>query len=367
MNISSVINETVSAIHLGEERKMDAARKLLPLKGKDFSLSVDGKAEKKLSYKVPQWVPQGMVAGVDSGFVAKRLATVDLVLIRAVGVVFDYSGGIVSSAKYFPNYFSFPEPHLASGSLEEDESEQSKSLMRLYEEVGTAKKVIELHSPKYLFIDGSIVPQYQDKPRKDSSLSKNYSRIISEFESLYSLAQQKGCTLIATVEDSRGSRFRQMLQDEVLFSGGVLEKQKLDGMFDSGLLDHFLETGERSCAFTYTKDISKHPVLQDFSEGWARSIYGLYAKPSDFDRPLRVEFICTGCSNGNLKAKADEAASVALALSSLHREYAFPSVLIEADMRARLKGEEIEIVYSRIMDKLGAAIKMKMRRENRPF
>jgi len=331
------------------------------LKNKEFSTSE--LPEKALVFPVEKWVPEGLIVGVDSGFVAKRLASVDLVLIRAMGVLFDYKNGKVSDSKYFPGYFQFPEPHLSNNALEEDEAEQSKSLMRLKEEVKVSKEMIRLHKPKYLFIDGSIVPQYQDKPRKDSKLTDNYIGIIQEFESFYELAERNNCTLISTVEDSRGSRFRQIIQDEILEKEKLIEKEKLDGLFDSGFLDYFLNAGERSSCFTYTKNIKQHPVLSDFSEKWSNHIFGLYIKPSNYDRPLRVEFI----SKGNIKEKADEVAKVAFALSSLHREYAYPSILIEADMHAKLKQDEVEIVYNKIMDKLGNSIKLKMRRDNRPF
>ncbi len=380
MNITGVIEQTVNAIHASEQRKKAVAGVLLPLKKKSFE-GVEGIPEGKLSFAVPRWIPDCTIAGVDSGFVSKRLANVDLILIRAVGVLFRYEKGVLASSEYWPSYFSFPEPHLSHGALEQDEAEQSRSLMRLREEVNAAKRLIEAHSPKYLFIDGSIVPQYQDKPRMESALTGHYSDIITEFESLYALAEEHGCTLISTVEDSRGSRFRQILQEEVLggkhqgrddgqdagFWGEAgffgVDAEMLKGFLDSSLLEYFLEVGERSCAFTYTKDIEKHPVLQDFNSKWAKGIYGLYIKPALLDRPLRCEFIC----HGGLREKADEVASVALALSSFHREYAFPSVLVEADLRARLKPEEIDIVYNKITDRLGVSVKLKMRRENRPF
>ncbi|MCR4335948.1 MAG: DNA double-strand break repair nuclease NurA [archaeon] len=361
MNMSKVIDSAVESIHSGEQRKKLVTEKLRPLKYKEFS-SFE-LPEKILVLPVQKWIPDCVIGGVDSGFVSKRLASVDLVLIRAMGVCFDYKNGIVDKANYYPGYFQFPEPHLSSNALEDDEAEQSKSLMRLKEEVKASKKLIENNSPKYLFIDGSIVPQYQDKPRKDSKLSDNYIDIIHEFESFYELAENNECTLISTVEDSRGSRFRQIIQEEILAKEKLIEKEKLDGLFDSSFLDYFLNQGERSSCFTYTKNIKQHPVLSDFSEKWSNHIFGLYIKPSTYDKPLRVEFI----SKGNLNEKADEVAKVAFALSSLHREYAYPSILIEADMHAKLKQDEIEIVYNKIMDKLGNSIKLKMRRDNRPF
>jgi hypothetical protein len=82
-----------------------------------------------------------------------------------------------------------------------------------------------------------------------------------------------------------------------------------------------------------------------------------------FDKPLRVEFVSK--QNSSLKELADEIAEVVFTLSSLHKEYSFPSVLIEADLRAGLNEQEISVVYDRLVDKLGS--KIRMRRTNRPF
>lgn len=351
--IGKVIDSAVSSIHESEMKKKRLSAELAHLREKNVDCV--GLAEKKLVVPVIAWKPDCLIGGVDSGFVAKRLASVDLVLIRSVGVVFDFNNGILRSAFYYPNFFDFPSPHLSKNALEDDESEQSKSLMRLREEVNTTKKIIEKYNPKYCFIDGSIIPQYQDKPRKDSKISEDYSGIINEFESLYEIAERHGCTLISTVEDSRGSRIVGILKEEF--------GKDLDGVYDTAFLDYFLKKGERTGSFNYTKSIKQHPVLQDFSSSWSENLYGFYVKPSDFDRPLRVEFI----SKGNVEEKANEIASVAYALSSLHKEYAYPSVLIEADFHAKLRPDEIEIVYNKIMDKLGASVKLKMRRDNRPF
>jgi hypothetical protein len=76
---------------------------------------------------------------------------------------------------------------------------------------------------------------------------------------------------------------------------------------------------------------------------------------------LRVEFIC----KDGLKECADKISSVVYAISSLHKEYSYPSVLIDADMRAGLKPDEISIVYDRLIDRLGT--KIRMRRNSRPF
>lgn len=243
--------------------------------------------------------------------------------------------------------------------------ECSKSLLRLREEIRTAREVIEKFSPKYCLLDGSIIPQYADKPRHGSSLVSNYGSIINDFQELYETAERKNCILIACVEDSRGSRFGAILQDTVLAKEKLCEPALLDNCFDSVLLDHLLQTCERSFAFSYTKKISEHPILNEFKREWAEKVFAFYLKPSEFDRPLRVEFLRN--PSPELTEQANNIAGIVFALSSMHREYAFPSVLIEADLRAKLKPEEVELVFNKIRDKLSKRLRMQLRRNSRPF
>jgi hypothetical protein len=304
------------------------------------------------------------VAGIDSGFVSKKLSFIDLVLIKTTGAIFSYDKGNLIKSEYFPAPFSFPEPILLKSGLEKDEEAQSVSLIRLEEEVNCAISVIRKFKPKYLFIDGSLVPQYQDKPRKDSEINEDYFSIVKLFELLYTVAKTNSTTLIGCVEDSRGTRFRQILQGEILpKNNSKVDSKLLDNAFDASLLDYYLESGERTFAFPYTDNISTHAILKDYSMEWAKSIFVFYLKCSMFDKPLRVEFVSK--QNSSLKELADEIAEVVFTLSSLHKEYSFPSVLIEADLRAGLNEQEISVVYDRLVDKLGS--KIRMRRTNRPF
>ena len=304
------------------------------------------------------------VAGIDSGFVSKKLSFIDLVLIKTIGAVFSYNNGTIVKSEYFPAPFSFPQPVLLKSGLEKDEEAQSVSLIRLKEEVNCAIDVIKKYKPKYLFIDGSLVPQYQDKPRKESGINDDYFSIVKLFENLYKVAEINSTVLIGCVEDSRGTRFRQILQEEILpNSKSKVESKLLDNAFDASLLDYYLIAGERTFAFPYTDNVSNHAILKDYSQEWAKSIFVFYLKCSLFDKPLRVEFILK--NNSDLLKIVDNISGVVFSLSSLHKEYSFPSVLIEADLRAGLNEQEISVVYDRLVDKLGS--KIRMRRTNRPF
>ena len=142
------------------------------------------------------------------------------------------------------------------------------------------------------------------------------------------------------------------------------EAALLENIFDSSLLDYFLGHGERTLAFSYTSNVSQHAILKDFDKKWSENIYAMYLKPSALDAPLRVEFLN---NNGSLTKTADEVSSVVFALSGTHREYAYPSILVEADLRSRLTPQEIEVVFGKIFDKLSRHVKLKMRRDKRPF
>lgn len=363
-SITAVINDAVSFINGSERHRHEIAEKLQKLRQKDLSiLGHPDLQEQQLFYHTPLRELNCRVAGVDSGFVDKSVHAIDMILVRAVGVVFEYKENRLQRADYWPDFYHFPVPMLNNGAFDHDELNSSKSLIRLHEEINTAKVIIEKFRPDFCLLDGSIIPQYLDKPRSDSPAKEQYHGLINNFEKLYETAEQNSCQLVSCVEDSRGSRFRTILQESILPKENLIKPESLDNLFDSSLLDHLLQRGERTFAFPYSKSIDEHPILMDFDKNWANEIYAFYIKPAMLDRPLRVEFL----NKGNLTETTSKIAELIYALSSTHREYAYPTVLIEADLRARLKPEEIDTVYNKILDKLSSQLKLRLRREGRPF
>ena len=355
MAINEFLEEAVSAVQQSDSFHDSLGKKLSFLKQGNAPNS-----KEKIVLKVEKAELETMVAGVDSGFVQKKLSFIDLLMVRSVGAIFSYKAGRLDKAEYYPRAFSLPEPVLLKSGLENDEMQQSVSLERLKREVQTSIEIIEKKKSEFLFIDGSIVPQYQDRPRKDSKVNEDYHSIIDHFQKLYKTAEENSCTLIACVEDSRGSRFKQILQEEIL-PNTAANQTDLKFTFDSCFLDYFLEEGERTFAFPYTHKVENHAILKDYNPAWSKNIYVLYMKVSKFDVPLRIEFIC---KNG-VEECAKKVSSIAYALSSLHKEYTYPSVLIDADMRAGLKPDEVSMIYDKLLDRLGT--KVRMRRNSRPF
>ena len=355
MYFDNFIDNAFRAISHTHSFNESVTQKLLPLKKLPSPNGIENFALPIISVTYT-----GKIGGADSGFVSKRLSFLDLVLIRVAGVIFTYDTAVLKKAEYYPMAVTLPEPVLLKNALEKDEEQQSISLERLRKEVGASIEMINKYQPNYFFIDGSIVPQYQDKPRSDSKISNDYHTIVTLFEKLYNIAQKNNCTLISTIEDLRGVRFKQLME-EYLDKNPIIKKDDLKNSTDSSLLDYFLLKGERTFCFPYTQNIDSHAILRDIDSKWSKNILVFYIKASDFDRPLRVEFI----ASENRKESADKIASIVFALSSLHKEYSYPSVLIEADLRARLNEEDISVVYDKLVDKIGP--KIKMRRNSRPF
>ncbi len=366
MHLFSAIGEAVETIQSNETQRKQLAEQLSFLRSRDLTGS-DGTEiqENRFVFPLQPKELNCRICGSDSGFVSKSLHSIDLVLVRAVGVLFEYQNGVVKKTRYWPSFFDFPKPFLSNRGMDLDELSISASLVRLKEEIGLAKQMIEEEKPDFCLIDGSLVPQYADKPKKDSAVSKQYHDMLFSFVDLYRTAHKAGTQLVGCVEDSRGSRFQGIVRETLLPHFKQPAPSGLDSVLDSVLLDHLLQQNERSFAFPYTKNIKDHAILQDFGP-LGEKVFACYLKPSELDRPLRMEFLHFE-ENGSLTEHANQIASTILSLSSLHREYAFPSVLIEADLRARLKPEEIDLVFNKICDKLSKKMRMQLRRNSRPF
>jgi len=298
------------------------------------------------------------IAGIDSGFVSTSLLSIEIVLVRAIAAVFSYRNGRLEKANYWPEIISFPEPIITTRALQKEDISTNKSLQRLLKEINLATETIERYRPEFCFLDGSIIPQHADKPRNNSMVKPLYKDTIRAFEKLYKTAEKNSCTLVACVEDSRGTRLQEM------FSTNNSEKNV---SYDVTLLNYLLKEGQRSFAFPYAQNPKEHPVLNDFSSEYADRLYAFYLRASNYDLPLRVEFLSNAKHKSELADEISRIADVVYALSSGHREYTYPTVLMEADLHAKLKQEEINAVMDKIYCKLQANFNTLLRRNRRPF
>ncbi len=310
--------------------------------------------EKELYYPVEAIPVGGKIAATDSGVAGEELHGFDFLLLRAVGVLFEYKNSRVVSHKYFPSALPKMEYDMRSG-LDSHDVVWHKSLFRLKEELACSRKLIEAHSPDYLLMDGPIAPLLSDKPSEESEIRPLYDEVVQEYRMLYEAAWKTGCCLLGVIKDSRSKRFIEIVQKHSQNEPGFAHTT------DTNFLFFLLEAGERTCAFSYASAPAKHQVLKDLGQ-WSEKILSFYLKPVKDDRPLRVEFLSG-------QKSFSEVACLVHSLSRLHKAYAYPAILIEADLRAALDDNEFERAYGALFSKVGrgSSSLLRLRRNTRPF
>ncbi len=274
------------------------------------------------------------VCGVDGGLFYHRMHGVDIIASRAVGVNFIYENSRIKSFGYYPSRMVEPVLELEEG-LDEHEANVFRSLVRLKSELSCAVAMIEKHSPDLMLMDGSLWLLPSDRPGQGSILSKSYAEVAALYKKLYGLCDGTKTLLCGIIKDSRSCK-----------------KASAAGLAcsDAILCDFLLKTGEATSVFPYFDEKQKEP------EGFWNRLKVFYLKPSDFDLPLRIEYLQSS-------HEFPEVASLVLSLSSISKSFAYPAVLVEADMRAAMDQREIE----NIQNQLSAVDLRPLRRHSRPF
>ncbi len=318
-----------------------------------------------------------VVVGVDGGFLKKEYHGAGLILRRAVAVCFVFDKDFkLKNTNYFPNRRPFPEPVVTGPELSEQEFNLLAGLKREECELQTALAAIEKFSPDVLVRDGSIILYPGSVVERGSKVHGEYLKVIKLFRELYKKCKEKNILLVGAVEDSRGKRYCGILKNEILPTLYALEnvskeiknkvevnKDVLDITTDTLFLYYLLNFGERTAALDYSTT-SDLPIIEDLAE-FRKNIYVSYIKAAEFDRPLRLDFFA---EPENLQETTEKIVSIIFALSNQNRLYSYPSVLIEADARAKLSEEEIEYFKAAISEKLGRNPALfELRRELRPF
>jgi len=301
-------------------------------------------------------------SGVDSGFVSKQLNFANITIIKESGVFFDYQNGELKDYKYFPNMYNLPKPYLSSSSLELEEIMWNTSISRLEKELEISSLILGQTKPNIHFFDGSLVPQYINKPTKDCPQKKKYEHLISRFLSVYKETKEKNIFLVGCIEDCRANRFFSILKTE------IFNDQEIDfELFDAFVVFSLLEKNQRTGVFKYSKDPKSHPILADFPEEIRDNLYCCYLKLSDNDYPLRIEFVYYKDFGFSLKEYTDRIVTMISNISAFNPKYTYPSVLIEADIRSRLTLQEIDLITNKILEKTRSYGFRLPRRESRVF
>lgn len=288
----------------------------------------------------------GKVAAVDAGILNYEMHGADLLIGKAVSSTFSYEKGELKSYSYYPNAFPQPTYDVKTG-LDEREVNWHRSVFRLNLEIQNALETARKERPEFLFLDGSVVPLACDRPGEDSVLFEEYLLLINRYKELFKFCAESGVCVAGVVKDSRGKRVLE-----------ALAKHTAERCADTVFLNHLLKEGERTCVLHYSSSPKQHAVLKDLGE-WGERTRITYLKPVAGDRPLRVEFF-------EGRKRYGEIIGVIASLSRINRNYAYPAVLIDADLRAAMDPLELERAKRSLSMFAGPGL-LQLRRNSRPF
>lgn len=289
--------------------------------------------------KLEQTEPPKTVAAVDSGFAASRVHGVDLVLVRAAAVLFEYQDSRLGSVSYWPMRRPAPALEIHMG-LEEGEAHVFKQLVRLQGEVQLATGAMGRWKPAVMLMDGSLLPLPGDRPSSESELASMHAKLMGQYTLLQETAKATNTQLIGVVKDTRSKRWIKRLG-----------KSGLEKMTDTLFFHHYLREGEYTLPIAY----------QDAPDALSAGVQVFYMKMMEGDLPLRIEFLGTENEAGRM---AQAVAAAIAGVSPRSRNGAYPAPLVEADLRSMISPAEYEQMEGAL---LGGSGMNRLRRDTRPF
>ncbi|NOQ55802.1 MAG: hypothetical protein GQ477_03260 [Nanohaloarchaea archaeon] len=356
-NICSEIDVIVSDL-VGWEKKISLVAKGLREKNKSIGpndVFLDGALIVKVG---PDDLSKITVGGIDGGLLQKEYHGVNIILTRAVCAVFNYRDGKLSGSDYYPSAFPKPKIKIVKSSFDPSGLSSAASIFRLEAELGLACDMINTQKDMdFLFLDGSLTLHPSVGVGVSLDCKREYEVLIEIVKRMYSLASVKKTVLSGIVEDSRSQAFikncRSMLDVEMVKS--------LFNVKDTHLLTYLLSVGERTSVFRTVCD--NKGDLAVGVKGFENNLFSFYIRPSEFDRALRVDFI----AKDNPVSVASKIASSIFSMSRHNSVYGIPPVIIDADQRAKLSGDELISVENEIRCGVGNVSSFsELRRNSRP-
>lgn len=297
------------------------------------------------------------ITGVDGGLFQKAYHGVDIIAARALAARFTFRQGTVEDVTYHPT--KRPALNYADiGPIHDTQTFQRQgTLHRLAEEIGQCNAIIE--ETDLLLLDGAIVPQYMDKPPRDVPAYDRYTDLLDQYRDLLQTASPTH-QVAGVIEDSRSTSMTERLAGTIDLDQA--DQQILENSPDTTILAYAMEQGERTAVIPYADETQDHPILSDLALD--TELYSFYLKTVERDRPVRIDFT----ADDDPIERAETIAAQILPLCQYSSTYGIPSVVVEADQRAKIDEEEIEQFEAKFRSALGPMSGVQdLRRNNRPF
>lgn len=313
--------------------------------------------EESFIHKIPETVPKiTKVAAVDGGVLSEAMTGFDLILYRAAGVVFFGIGSKVE-AMYLPNID--PEPLIFFHTSLPSRFDFSKlsTLLRLKAEYDTAKMIIEEQSPTILFIDGKVGPLQSDLieySEQSDLIRETQDLVIRSYKNLVETALANQVLLCGVVKDSRSTETSHVLQN---YLPQMIREKQIDGSkirgwrnMLSGLLDEYF--GEGILDSGYRTAWLRSPTPKWLNVSSQAEIWSCLARPISEDVAMRLEILFS-----DQLIEIDKLINIALGaynyLCNHGLPIAIPTIISDADSRAKLTHLHLETVVDQIAITLG--------------
>ena len=346
--------ESIASELVEWEKKISSAAKVLKEKNKAFGKMF---LEENLFSKVDSFDGGNItVGGIDGGLLKKEYHGVNIILTRAVCAHFSYKDMKLSDSKYYPSSFPSPKFKMLNSSFNDSDFMAAASIERLKSELGLACDMLG-EDMDLLLLDGSVVLHPSVKADKGSRLRQDYDSLLKTVQKMYSESIGRGVPVAGIVEDSRSQTFVKGCEGIV----DALIMKNLENVRDTHFLTHCLSVGERTSIFRTVDTGDKVPAEL---KGFENNLFSFYIRSSEFDRALRVDFV----AGDDPVALGSWIASAVFSMSRHNSVYGIPPVIIDADQRAKLSGDELLFVEKEIKKRTGNLSSFsELRRNSRPI
>ncbi|MHA2091763.1 MAG: DNA double-strand break repair nuclease NurA [Candidatus Kariarchaeaceae archaeon] len=303
----------------------------------------------------PTVTPITKIGGVDGGLISEAMSGFDIILYRAVGAVFQGIGEKVR-AHYIPNFDPDPQLFFAPALESRYEFNTLSTLLRLYIEYKVALETIEKENPTVLFIDGKVSPMWSDfasNLRSESVIVDIEHDVKTIYKELVSTAISNEVLLCGIIKDSRSRELVRKVMDHIpkWVRANNIDPKSIKGwrkilpqMIDQTFSSSLLKVNQRTAWMQSSIPdwLPRNPRI---------GIRSCLVRPLQEDTPIRLEIVHQDLNWMNHAISIALGSLVVLAKHGM--PIAIPTVILEADDRARLSAVHLENTIDQISLELG--------------
>ena len=326
--------------------------------------------EQSFVYPLPQKFSKfTKVAAVDGGLIQSELRGFDLVLTRAVSPIFRGLGNQVK-VEYIPEFNPKPSMTIFPSFETRQELGRVATLLRLKTEYAVAKQAIEIQKPKIMMVDGSVYPLKTDFGYDLSNeiildLEKDVKRIYIDF---IKTAVSNGTIVLGVVKDSRSRTFVSHLISTIV---DWIRDKKINPELTKGFrmaLTHLLDAEFAAHLLKVDQRLSWYHITTPpwFPLNPRIEFRATYLRTVKNDLPLRIEIAYPEREEWASPTLSHALAAVSL-MSKHGLDTALPSIIIEADERAKIKQDTADFIIEQLAMLLGVPVTFLRKRRNFPI